>query len=143
VTAAVHTVAGDAAASEQRDDRNAERDIDLHASLTVPDAHRAPPSRQFAAAERQSTCFPFAVTQEPPYCPFGSAQTFAGRQPQVGVPPHAAGRSTHFGAGGVQGGGTQPAPPAMGQRFVIVHPVGQSPASPSGVQTATPPPQLG
>jgi hypothetical protein len=70
-------------------------------------------------------------------------QTSLGRQPQLGVPAQAAGTSAQNGSGGSQGGGMQPGRPFDVQRVVSCQAGGQTPASLDGVQTATPPPQLG
>jgi len=70
---------------------------------------------------------------------------FAGRQPHVGVPPHADGMSTQDGVGGLQGGGAQPGPAPAGalHRSVLIQLSGHCPPSPSGMHTATPPPHDG
>jgi hypothetical protein len=68
---------------------------------------------------------------------------FVGRQLQVGVPEHAAGRSAQKGDGGVHGGGMHPGPTPVAQFAVYVQPDGHCPPSGSFSQTATPPPQLG
>src|SRR5580765_4171333 len=72
-------------------------------------------------------------------------QTFAGRQAQVTVAPHDAGRVVQKGAGGVQGGSSQPGP-GVGevlQKARYVHPVGHWPPSGSGLHRGAVPPQLG
>jgi hypothetical protein len=68
---------------------------------------------------------------------------FVGKQPQVGVPLHAAGIVTHDGGGGVQGGGRQPAPAPNGQVVVKTHPAGQPPSLSTGWQNPAGAPQTG
>jgi hypothetical protein len=48
-----------------------------------------------------------------------------GRQEQVGAPAQEAGTAAQYGAGGVQGGGSQPGPATTdGQIWWKVHPAG-------------------